>query len=302
MQNHLFLIQAHAQPELVSQIVDALDAPNHFFMIHIDRKHRDLLRNKALQTLARCPHCRVLSLRKVNWGGASQCYTTLDMMRLAMQEEVKFDWFHLVSGNDFPTQSNIRFDRYFETAGYKAYLSFDAEKNYQEFMMERLMCYHFNDWRNMRGYLKGQKFLRFQRSLYAHGIRLRKPLDMAFYKGSNWFSCDGDIAAYMVEYCASHKAYVRRFRLTRSADEMFFHILIMNSPFAQNVHRGNLRFDSWKPTYPGETLPRVLTERDYQTLMDRPWFFFCRKVDFEKSKTLIDLLRNHMNAGLEDGA
>ena len=38
-QNHAFLIVAHDYPEQLAEIVHLLDAPNHFFFIHIDKKN-----------------------------------------------------------------------------------------------------------------------------------------------------------------------------------------------------------------------------------------------------------------------
>ena len=36
--NHAFLIETHDSPELLQRIVDRLNAPNHYFFIHLDGK------------------------------------------------------------------------------------------------------------------------------------------------------------------------------------------------------------------------------------------------------------------------
>lgn len=50
--NHAFLITAHKYPEQLGEIVRILDAPNHYFFIHIDKKnYQTMVSSEVIQHL-----------------------------------------------------------------------------------------------------------------------------------------------------------------------------------------------------------------------------------------------------------
>ena len=118
--NHAFLIQAHAYPELLFKIVNELNASNHFFFIHIDKKGKDMLSSSCIRELKLYQNVILLSDYQVNWGGASQFKVTVRLLFEALLYIPKMDYFHLISGQDFPLKSNKEFDSFFEKNRHKA--------------------------------------------------------------------------------------------------------------------------------------------------------------------------------------
>lgn len=77
-QNHAFLIVAHDYPEQLAEIVHLLDAPNHFFFIHIDKKNAvRMMESPGVMKLKRRRNCNITHCVSVNWGGGTRRYKPL---------------------------------------------------------------------------------------------------------------------------------------------------------------------------------------------------------------------------------
>lgn len=120
--NHAFLIQVHAYPQLLLKIIERLNAPNHYFFIHIDKKSKSIFHSSIIEAIKLTDNVTIISDYKVNWGGRSQFVVTISLMRLALSHPVKMDYFHLISGQDFPLRSNQVFDRFFEKQSVAGYM------------------------------------------------------------------------------------------------------------------------------------------------------------------------------------
>lgn len=66
--NHLFIIQAHNKPEILARITKRLEAPNHFFYIHIDKKSDIKPFKKCLADVRNIDWCEDIRI-KIYWGG-----------------------------------------------------------------------------------------------------------------------------------------------------------------------------------------------------------------------------------------
>lgn len=64
---HLFMIQAHAQPNLLKRLVERLVSDNHYILIHIDKKQNlSVFKNVIRED----DHVRFTEKRiNVKWGG-----------------------------------------------------------------------------------------------------------------------------------------------------------------------------------------------------------------------------------------
>lgn len=69
--NHLFIIQAHSQLSLLRNLVEELNAPNHYFLIHMDKKSRHLLQNPIIQELGSLDNAKITCFKSINWGQIS---------------------------------------------------------------------------------------------------------------------------------------------------------------------------------------------------------------------------------------
>ena len=75
---------------------------------------------------------------------------------------------------------------------------------------------------------------------------LPKPYDQyELYGGSTWWSFSRDFANYLLNFINANQEFVNFYRNTRSPDEMFYHTIIMNSPFCKSV-RPSCTFTEWE--------------------------------------------------------
>lgn len=108
--------------------------------------------------------------------------------------------------------------------------------------------------------------------------------------GWNWFSWHRSLVIWVLDYLESHPSYLERFKFTSCCDEVIFHTLLYSHIIDLNVEPHNsLRYIDWHPNRPCASLPLVLNERDFQKIVDSH-ALFCRKVDIDSSKLLLELL------------
>lgn len=289
MKEHAFLIQAHAYPELIEQLIYLLNTPNHLFYIHIDKRNF-LLYHYLQYKYKSAANIFVFSEKKVNWGSSNQFIVTLYLLEKALRRETT-EYFHLISGQDFPLKTNAQFDDFFEHTD-NGYMGFVPNPSLYK---ERIDHFYFYDLINNRslsiGWLIINKIARcceqVQQMITKKGIHIRPVLNYPLYKGSQWWSWNRKIASYVHTYISKHPEYIKRFKWTCCCDELIFHILVMNSPLHSLIIKNNYRYIDW--TSRGESLPNTLNETDYLNII-KSGALFCRKIDPVKSKKLIKLI------------
>jgi hypothetical protein len=104
----------------------------------------------------------------------------------------------------------------------------------------------------------------------------RRKLRFDYYGGSNWFTLTGTSVKYIKEFVEREPSYLKEFRYSRTADEIFVQSLIMNSPLKSKVISDDLRFTDW---ITGPEFPRVMRLEDLERLMAIKDKFFARKFD-----------------------
>jgi hypothetical protein len=79
------------------------------------------------------------------------------------------------------------------------------------------------------------------------------------YAGSQWWALSKPCVDYILQYIAHNPEYVKFYRHTRVPDEMFFHTIIGNSPYKENVVNAVMYAD-WV-TGPSTSHPATVTLR-----------------------------------------
>ena len=94
-------------------------------------------------------------------------------------------------------------------------------------------------------------------------------------------------------FCQKNPSFIKRFKYTNCCDEVFFHVIVMNSQYKNEIENNNLRYIDWKPTFPDESLPRILKEEDWEAMKNSN-ALFCRKIDWNASKSLIECIKKEL--------
>lgn len=280
---HAILIQCHTCPEMVRSVIKKLTSDNHYFFVHVDSKYKDYYKFQKLQS----DHVFLTDRRyNVHWGAEEQIYLTLELINKANSLNLQYDYYHLISGQDYPTCTNTDFDRFFEDKPPYSFMELDDHTK----ITDRFMLFHCNKFFDVRRSLIGNfwesSVVNWQRRLTAL-LSLRPEIGLTPYKGNNWWSLHKSAVDYIIGFCNKHPEYKRRFRFTSCCDEVFFHTILFNSSIKPNIVLDDLRYVDWKRKSPDESLPRLLTETDYNEIK-KTKKIFMRKVDLIKSASLIE--------------
>ncbi len=118
-----------------------------------------------------------------------------------------------------------------------------------------------------------------------YGLRRRIPDQYpCLYGGSNWMSLTRECWEHIARDDRRSKKFLNRLRFTFASDEVYFHTLVMNSPFKSDVINNNLRLIKWR----GGAV-KVLNQLDIWDILTSQ-AFFARKFDSKYSKVLLDAL------------
>lgn len=289
--NHSFLIMAHNNPLLLKRIVCKLQKNNHFFFIHVDKKININPFKECLQGLNNVFFIK--NRIRVNWGGYSQIQCELLLLRTAFSTSVKMDYFHLISGADYPCKSNSVFDNYFIEHNGESFMHYDSDEEIRMWRdtkyRNRIQTWNFVDIFPFSN--KGLSILR-QFIQKAFNLFVKRNLIPNVVAGWNWFSWHRNVVEYVLKYIELNPKYLNRFRYTLCCDEVIFHTLLQSKISELRINRHNsLRYIEWHPKREFKSLPLILQESEYNDII-KSNSMFCRKVDPKESLTLLNLLDN----------
>ena len=285
---HGFLILLHNNYEQVRKLIILLDNENSYIFLHIDKKSN--FRDENASKFVEAVHlARIIFVDRISvqWGGYSQVQATLNLLKKA--NEYDLDYYHLISGGDFPLTSWKAFDDFFKKRKGVQFVSYVPEQ-YQQNFQKRVKYYWLfqekigNPKRAIRQknvyvifLLLLQRVLVFAQKVLGVDRRKRNE-DVSFRAGSNWVS----ITEEFLDYVISKEKWIKdTFKDTLCADEVFITTLLSNSKFSDKV-QNNQRYIDW-----GRGNPYTFRISDYDELMKREELF-ARKFDETVDSQIID--------------
>ncbi|WP_342648581.1 beta-1,6-N-acetylglucosaminyltransferase [Mucilaginibacter sp. CSA2-8R] len=300
MKNHAFLIQAHAYPNQLFDIVNLLKADNHFFFINIDAKNSRAFTKQDLQQLKRIKNVHLSDKNIiVNHGGFSQIECTISLLKQAFNHPVNIDYFHSLSGQDYPCMNNSNFDGLFENNN-NSYMHFDSPGEITEWQKDKY------PWRINNYHLIDELYIPYLNVSYPSiltrlalkvndKLKLKRSEIPNLIGGWSWFSWHRKVTEYVLNYLSDNPSYLKRFKLTCCGDEIIFHTLLNDVAEELGIEKYNsLRYIEWHPKRESPTFPLVLDEREYDDIT-KSGAVFCRKLHPEKSEGLIERLKERIN-------
>ncbi len=287
------LIITHKDLDYLKELIKFFD-DDFYFYIHIDRKSQ--LSEKKITQLKNMKNVKFVSRKyNINWGEVNFTKSIL-LLAKEVTKNKEIEYVHLISGQDYPIKTpkeikniltkykGMEFLGNFELPNDKWRLDNGG--------MDRIDYFNFYDIFNgktkigritIRSLVKIQKILNFKRS--------RKNLPK-LYGGSNWWTLSLPCLTYVVNFIENNPSYLKRFNYTFASDEIFFHTIIMNSPFQKNVINNDLRYIDWNRR--NGSKPAVLDQTDYDKMIKSDKIF-ARKFDPKISKDLLLSLNNNIH-------
>lgn len=270
---HAFLVEGMGDSTILQNFIDVMDQPSVVFFIHWDKKF-------VLPILsAKHAEIKFIEQSKVSWGSTSLSKVTLRLLEEAFKE--KFDYYHLISSQDFILCNWDCFDEFFSRNKGKQFIDI-SELN--TIFSHRISTYHYLEQVDLPRKLK-YKLSNFSGKLQQLvGIdRLKKfHLKRETPKGEHWFSIDNNFVGELLS-SKSRRLIEQLLKYTFISDEMWVQLLYYNSHFFEYDFT-KIRLIDWK-----RGNPYIFKESDFSLLkrdLNMQKLIFIRKVDVDLSGSL----------------
>jgi hypothetical protein len=287
---HAILIIAHKNFKHLVDLICYFKSDSFFIYIHIDKKSN--FSKDQLSFLSQQKNVMYIKRKySINWGGFNILRTILWLFKQAIKNK-QVNYFHLISGMDFPVKNVNTFLSFFEEHRGKEFLGYHTlpAPNWENgtlIRFEYYWPYDIIDAKTKKGHNRCTRIIDWQKK---HRIKRILPSYWGIlYGGSAWFSLSKSCIAFILEYSKKKSAFYRRLKYTFAPEETYFSTIVLNSPFAKNTINDNLRYIDWN--YRNGNIPANLDEKDYTTIMEST-AFFARKFEYPVSQRLIALLKN----------
>lgn len=290
--NIAFLILAHQQIELVYKQIELLDDPEHFFFIHLDKNYNPIIEPGVR---AKSNVCFFSERIHVNWGGFSIVQATLLLLQNAVNHNVNFDYFILLSGQCLPIQSKATIRSFFEQNNGKCFIEL---KSFSEpDMASSWYKLHYPVFFDALGRLPNTlpffKKLEYKKWLFKI---MRNALKLVGYKrqipdglqpafGSQWWALHRDAVHHVLDSIQNRPHVLSFFRYTWAPDELFFQSVLNSYNFTGELENRSLWYIDWSTNGP----PKTMTRDDYNKMMSSRKLF-ARKFDISIDTQLIQLI------------
>ncbi|MCW1718705.1 beta-1,6-N-acetylglucosaminyltransferase [Pseudoalteromonas sp. A3] len=261
-------------------VLKASKNPKNIILIHVDKKSN-------IEPFLHLKSKNVIFIEKrieVSWGDVSQIDATLELIKASL--EYQYQYFHLISGDDILI-SQKRLDTLPSNGKYE-YIAFQESRtspinpDLRVLFNYPSLCFK----KNNSFIEKVCKKVIFPYINIRFKLRLYSKLDIQLYKGTNWFSLTKGCIEMINSFVARNPHYKLKFARSLCADEVFFHSIIYNSEFKNNIYKhpkslniGSiaehaLRYVDWKS---GPDYPRTLQKEDFQRVKNSE-MLFSRKI------------------------
>ncbi|WP_026889099.1 beta-1,6-N-acetylglucosaminyltransferase [Clostridium beijerinckii] len=272
-----YCIICHKYTKILKQTVDLLFNNNDIY-IHVD------LKSNIKEFFAIKDKVTFIDERiDVKWGSFSQVEATINLLENTKHK--RYDYIFLLSGDCLPLRSDSKIKETLTNNKNKEYVALDIHFS-QEEINKRVKKLYSNVY-----YSKNNNFInRIIKKIIYKYLPENELLDRLpkLYKGTNWFGITEELRNYILEYIDVNKWYIDAFKQSFCCDEVFFHTIIFNSKYKENIYQANdksnicfqaLRYIDWKT---GPDYPRTLDETDFKKMKESECLFarkFNNKLD-----------------------
>lgn len=275
------LIITYTNPLQTERMIRRMQHPGFDFYIHVDKK----IDISSHLFLAKIPNVYLIRDRvNVVWAGYNTVEATLRSVKEIFTTGIKYDYVHLMSGQDYPIKPAQHIYDFFVANNGKEFLQFEHFDEWAAESYPRIREYHLTNY-NFPGRYYFQWFL--NKVLPAR----KSPLAMEYYGSSMFWALTSGCLQYIIELMDKNTKFRRFMQLTWGSDEFIFQTLVLNSSFKASVVNDNLLFlDRDK----GAPHPNIITSNHLATLLTSDKLF-ARKFDLTKDKLVMDNLDKHLS-------
>ena len=308
--HHAYCIIAHNDEYCLETLIELIDDERNDIYLLIDKKAPAEFAKNIRPRKASMYVVPVEERIDIRWGDISLAEAEMLVLEKAVRSGKRYDYIHLLSGNDLPLKTQDEIYGFFEgvkegsnfleiSVGEEIEQNLKNDTSYQYILTRHQRKVGTGLWPTARLFMA-----RVLRHLFIKAQKLvgykRKWGDWKLARGINWASLSHDFAAYIVE----NKELVRKkFKRVRIVDEIYKQTIAVNSPFDSTIlafSRGNsegIRLIDWgRGNQKGN--PKTWTDDDWDEI-DSAFEIFARKFSSTQGRGVIDRLKAKLLKGRE---
>lgn len=283
------LITAYKNVEHLLEIIDCFDTEFYIY-IHFDKK--SYLSKNQLELIRKKANVILLSRRySINWGGFNHLRCILFLVKEGLKNK-EIEYFHLISGQDYPLKSQVEFNQFLNQNKGKQFLEYFQmpTDNWPNKGKERLGNYNLYDWFDAKVSFQKKIIYAFLEVQWRLNIK-RKPIKefSTLYGGSTWWTLSADCLNYVIRFLEDHPTFLKKFNFSFCSEEILFQTIIVNSPYNKNLVNDNLRYIQWEER--NGSCPAILDETDFENIKKSD-ALFARKFDKLHSNKLLGQIKS----------
>jgi hypothetical protein len=245
-----YLLLAHTYPKHLARMITSLSSHDSAFFLHIDEKSNidkfsPIKGENVFFSNRRIP---------VYWGEYSMVEAILILIKQALSSVDRYDYFILLSGADYPLRSKEYIQNFLVYNSGMQFISIARVPTPEAgISLSKIRKISVPSRRPVLKFLvKVGARLRLAERDCSRYLGHLQP-----FGGSTWWALTRSACDYIVDFTQRNQSFCRFFEYTYTPDEMFFHTIIGNSVFRDNVGR-SLMYDDWSF---GGPHPEMITEQ-----------------------------------------
>ena len=288
MSKHAYLIMAHNNWKQLKQLISFLDCVDVDIYLHVDKKAKGFVKSEFMEL---CSNSRlyIMPRKRLAWSGSTLTKCEISMLRKAVIG--RYDYYHLLSGNDIPLCPLDEIHKYFEMNYGEEFISVNWNATAAPGIYSRISQFYLFQNFVGRGNV-GIKAYIWELQLILINIQKKLGIDrcrnfsLRLGKGSQWFSVTHRFAEYVVKQYDMELKH--RFVFSKASDELLMQTAILNSnEFLPHLsENGNMRLIDWNRSADGNS-PYTFTVDDYD-MMINSGKLWARKVSEDVDSKIID--------------
>lgn len=269
---HAYLIIAHNEFEVLKELIKAIDYIDNDIYVHFDKKIAEIPKLTAKFSSIIIIKDRI----DARWGCVSLIETEYQLFETAYATEIKYSYYHLISGVHFPLRSQTDMHAFFNSLKGKSVLA-PLPWNIDE-IRKKIGRYHFF----VSGAYSNNKYIRIiNNTLWRICLKLQgnihiRKIDIFAGKYSEWVSISQNDMPIILR---NKKDVLKSFKYTLCSDELFIPYIYKKEHIS--FLEQNLLYQVFE-----KASPKILSCSDYPKIIESK-ALFARKFN----KTSLPLLK-----------
>ncbi|WP_138502782.1 beta-1,6-N-acetylglucosaminyltransferase [Nostoc sp. PA-18-2419] len=290
-----YIILAHNSPEQLARLIYKLNTDYVSFFIHIDKKTDSQIYSQIYSKFNKFANVFFVKRYNSEWGSFNAVRASLEGIKSIVETGTYFDYVIHLSGQDYLIKSTSEICKFLQENKGKEFIEYFPlpYSKWKKGGFRRIEYWHIR-WKDEYFCIPEEREFKSPISSLLYSLLIlilpkrKLPEGFTFYGGSAFWCLTGECVKYINDFVKQNPKFVNRFNYTSLADELFYQIVILNSPFKDKVVNDNMRYIDWGDEVEAYH-PKVLDKNDFEKISESEKLF-ARKFDQNKDSDILNMI------------